>query len=78
MFLTPVIYPGSLVPEHWAWLLRLNPMTVLVEGGCWAALPGVAPPDPLGLAIFAIEFILLFVGSVAIFHKIDAVVADLI
>ena len=76
MFLTPVIYPGSLVPHHWAWLLQLNPMTVVVQGGRWAALPGAAPPDPLGLAIFAVEFFLLFVGGVAIFHKIDAVVAD--
>ncbi|MGJ4860501.1 ABC transporter permease [Labrys sp. KB_33_2] len=32
MFVTPVVYPASLVPEPWRWLLFLNPMAGLVEG----------------------------------------------
>ena len=32
IFVTPVIYPSSLVPERWRWLLRLNPMTGIIEG----------------------------------------------
>lgn len=32
MFVTPVIYPASLVPERWRWVLALNPMAGLVEG----------------------------------------------
>jgi lipopolysaccharide transport system permease protein len=31
MFLSPIIYPSSLVPEEWRWVLELNPMTGLVE-----------------------------------------------
>jgi len=31
LFLTPVIYPTSIVPEAYRWLLRLNPMTGVVE-----------------------------------------------
>jgi lipopolysaccharide transport system permease protein len=30
-FLTPIIYPSSLVPEEWRWLLALNPLTGIVE-----------------------------------------------
>src|SRR5262249_17744308 len=32
MFATPVIYPASMVPARWRWLLGLNPLTGIVEG----------------------------------------------
>ncbi len=32
MFATPVVYPASLVPETWRWLLFLNPMAGFIEG----------------------------------------------
>jgi lipopolysaccharide transport system permease protein len=76
MFLTPVVYPGTLVPSGWAWLLDLNPMTVVIQGARWAVLPESTPPDALGLAIFAVELCLLFLGGIIAFHKIDAILAD--
>jgi len=76
MFLTPVIYPAGLVPAGWTWLLHLNPMTVVVQGARWAMLPDATPPDLIGLAIAAGEFVLLFLGGVVTFHKIDAILAD--
>ncbi len=76
MFLTPVIYPTSLVPGGWTWLLHLNPMTAVVQGARWAVLPDATPPDLLGLALVAGEFVLLFLGGVVTFHKIDAILAD--
>lgn len=32
MFASPVIYPSSLVPPQWRWLLLLNPLTGLIDG----------------------------------------------
>ena len=32
MFATPVIYPASLVPAKWRWVLALNPLTGIIEG----------------------------------------------
>lgn len=32
MFLSPIIYPSTLVPDKWRWLLLLNPMTGIIEG----------------------------------------------
>lgn len=32
MFISPVIYPTSLMPERWRWLLMINPLTGLIEG----------------------------------------------
>jgi lipopolysaccharide transport system permease protein len=76
MFLTPVIYPTSLVPGGWTWLLRLNPMTAVVQGARWAVLPDATPPDLLGIALLAVEFVALFLGGIVTFHKIDAILAD--
>ena len=43
MFVSPVIYPSSLMPEKWRWALNLNPMTGIIEG-CRASLLGQAVP----------------------------------
>lgn len=36
MFLSPVLYPVSIVPDRWKTLIRLNPMAEILEGLRWA------------------------------------------
>ena len=31
-FVSPIIYPVSVIPEKWRWLMALNPLTGLIEG----------------------------------------------
>ncbi len=76
MFMTPVVYPASLVPAEWVWIMHINPLTPVVEGARWAMLPGVAPPDPASFAILAAEMVVLFLGGIVTFRKIDAILAD--
>jgi lipopolysaccharide transport system permease protein len=38
LFVTPVVYPASIVPARLQWALALNPMTGVVEGFRWAIL----------------------------------------
>jgi lipopolysaccharide transport system permease protein len=40
MFVTPVIYPVSIVPHRWRWLLYLNPMSGIIQGYRCALLGG--------------------------------------
>lgn len=76
MYVTPVIFPVSIVPRQWQWLLYLNPMTGLVEG-FRAAFLG-KPFDALGLVIsFAIALILFGCG-VAYFERVERRFADII
>jgi len=43
-FVTPVVYPMSLIPERWRFLYRLNPMTGVVETFRWSLFgTGEAP-----------------------------------
>ncbi|HEY0319995.1 MAG TPA: ABC transporter permease [Pyrinomonadaceae bacterium] len=32
MFVSPIIYPSSLVPRRWTWLYYLNPLAGIIEG----------------------------------------------
>ena len=76
MFVTPVVYPASLVPTQWRWLLYLNPMSGLVEG-FRAVFLGKAF-DLFGLAVSAAVAICLFVAGVAYFGRVERRFADII
>jgi lipopolysaccharide transport system permease protein len=76
MFLTPVIYPTSLVPERWRWLLYLNPMTGLIDGFRSAFLG--KPFDLAALATSAAVSVVLFVVGIAYFERVERRFADVI
>jgi lipopolysaccharide transport system permease protein len=76
MYVTPVIFPVSLVPQKWQWLLYLNPMTGLVEGFRSAFLG--KPFDLMGLAVsFAVAAVIFAIG-IAYFQKVERRFADII
>ena len=50
LFLTPVVYPSSLIPEPWRIVYGLNPMVGVVEGFRWSLLGTGHPPGPMMLA----------------------------
>lgn len=76
MYVTPVIFPASLVPERWQWLLFLNPMTGLIEGFRSAFLG--RPFDLSGLATSMAIAAVVFVIGVAYFEKVERRFADII
>lgn len=60
MYLTPIIYPESLVPERFRTFINLNPFTSLVRSYRRIFLDG-APPDWRGLAYFGAVAIVVFI-----------------
>jgi len=62
-YLCPIIYPSSIIPEKYHFLLRLNPMYFITEGYRRALLShqGIAVID--FIYFFCITLILLFVGA---------------
>ena len=62
MFLTPIIYPESIVPQRYRLFINLNPFTSLVRSYRHILLEG-APPDWSGLAYFtAFALVSFFFG----------------
>ena len=43
IYLSPILFPMSLFPERWRWVLWLNPMTALVQGYQQVLLQGAWP-----------------------------------
>lgn len=76
MFLTPVVYSVSLIPERWQWLLLLNPMTGYITGLRAAFLGG--EPDAAAVAASVLLTALVLVAGVAFFQRAERRFADVI
>ena len=77
LFLSPVAYPSSLVPERWRPVYGLNPMAGVVEGFRWA-LVGKSPPPGAMLAVSVGMVLLLLVGGLFYFRRMETSFADVI
>jgi len=67
-FLTPVVYPSSLVPERWQVLYGLNPMVGVVEGFRWALLGVGKGPSPM-LAVSILIAVALVISGIIWFQR---------
>ena len=45
MYLTPVAYSASLVPDQWLWAYKLNPLYWVIEGFRWALIDTAEAPS---------------------------------
>lgn len=77
MFMTPVAYPSSIVPEKWRALYGLNPMAGVVEGFRWALLGKTQAPGPL-LAVSIVAVILILIGGLFYFRRMEETFADIV
>jgi len=70
MYVTPVIYPLSEIPEQWRWLVNMNPMTTIVESYRLLFL-GTGTVD-LGLILQSIGLSVFFLLSgLVIYNRIQ-------
>lgn len=76
LFITPIIYPASIVPEHWRWLLHLNPLAGIIESYRAALFdrPFNWPALGLSAAITAV----VFIYSAFMFRRMEKTFADVI
>ena len=76
MFLTPVIYPISFLPSRWRWVLRLNPLSGIIEGFRDAVFG--RPFNWNGLAISALVTLALLLAASLAFSRMEEEFADVI
>ena len=77
LYVTPVAYPMSAVPERFRWLFVLNPLTAIVEG-FRASVVFNRPPEAWLTAISSIITLAVFVAAFAGFKRMDRYFADVI
>jgi lipopolysaccharide transport system permease protein len=75
LFVTPVAYPASLVPERWRLLYALNPMASVVEG-FRSALLGTAGPGSMVVVAVVVVAAALASGA-TYFRSVEGSIVDL-
>ena len=69
-YLTPVFYSSERVPENAQWLLRLNPMTTLLDADRAVLLDYPFPPVGTFLAVVAFSIVVACLGY-AVFRRLS-------
>ena len=77
MFVSPVIYPISMVPQKYQWLLALNPMGGVIEA-YRASLLGHMPINWFLLGLSTVIIIILFLSGLYYFRRMEKTFADVI
>jgi lipopolysaccharide transport system permease protein len=77
MFATPIAYPSSLLHEPWRTVYGINPMVGVVEGFRWALLGVKTPPGPM-VIVSGLMSLLLLLGGVIYFRRMEKTFADLV
>jgi lipopolysaccharide transport system permease protein len=70
MYATPIVYPLSIVPEKYKWIILANPVTSIVETFKFAFL-GIGDFNIWHLGYSLIFTIILFFIGLVVFHKVE-------
>jgi lipopolysaccharide transport system permease protein len=75
MYITPVIYLASSIPVRFQTLIKLNPISPILESFCFAFL-GAGSDNPLDI-IYSFGFMvgIVFIGAV-MFKRVEATFMD--
>jgi homopolymeric O-antigen transport system permease protein len=74
LFVSPVVFPPSLVGDAWQYVYAINPAVGLLEGLRWSLL-GTAAPGP-ELIVSVCSLVLVFFGGVWYFRITERTFAD--
>ena len=70
MYASPIVYPLSIVPEKYKWIIIANPVTSIIETFKYAFL-GVGEFSWLYLGYSTLFTIVLFMIGLVIFHRVE-------
>jgi len=78
MFVTPILYPASVVPQRWrGWYFSLNPMAAIIDGYRRAVVQGIAPQLKYLLLAAVVSALLLWAGY-RYFKSLEKEFADIV
>jgi lipopolysaccharide transport system permease protein len=78
LYISPVGFSSSIVPEQWRLLYSLNPMVGVIDGFRWAILKGDAALNWPGLLISIALTVFLCITGAWYFRKMERTFADVI
>jgi lipopolysaccharide transport system permease protein len=78
LYVSPVGFASSIVPEKWRLLYALNPMVGVIDGFRWALLNGSVELYWPGFVLSTVLSLLLLVTGLWFFRKTERILADVI
>jgi lipopolysaccharide transport system permease protein len=78
LYISPVGFSSSIVPEKWRWLYSLNPMVGVIDGFRWAILGGDSQIYLTSFALSSGLVIFLFMTGIWYFRRMEKNFADVI
>jgi lipopolysaccharide transport system permease protein len=76
VYISPIMYPSSIVPQRWQLIYHLNPFVGILEGLRWSVAAGAPPPSLLDIGLSVAVAALLVVTGLAVFAKLERIVVD--
>ncbi|WP_392479082.1 ABC transporter permease [Nostoc sp. C110] len=78
LYVSPVGFSSSIIPEQWRLLYYLNPMVGVIDGFRWAILGGESKLYWAGFTLSLVLVALLVVSGIWYFRKMERTFADVI
>lgn len=78
IFVSPVGFSTTVIPEQWRLLYSLNPMVGVIDGFRWGLLGSEFTPDWTGLALSTSIVVIMLTGGALFFRKMERTFADVI
>lgn len=78
LYISPVGFSSSIIPEEYRLLYSLNPMTGVIDGFRWAILGGKSTIEPTGFLLSIAVMLLFLILGIYGFRKMERKFADII
>ncbi len=78
MYVSPIVYSSSNIPERWKLVYGLNPMASVADGFRWALLGGNQPPPGPMLTVSLVSVVAFLVGGLFYFRRMEKTFADVV
>ncbi|RZK97468.1 MAG: ABC transporter permease, partial [Pedobacter sp.] len=78
LYISPVGFSSSVIPEQWRMLYYLNPMVGIIDGFRWCIIKNAANPFTPYFGISSAVMIVVLIYAIYRFRKMEKTFADLI
>ena len=78
LYVSPVGFSSSVIPEKWRLLYSLNPMVGVIDGFRWAIIGSSSSVDMYGFALSMLVIAITFITGLKYFRKTEKTFADVI
>jgi len=78
LYISPVGFSSSIVPQEWRFLYFLNPMVGVIDGFRWALLGDAFPVNWPGFILSFVLVVIILAGGVLYFRRMERSFADVV